>query len=54
MNTFTRSREPSYYHRMMMRILIISAVLWALWEPIKPIRTVTADALSTVADLVSR
>ena len=38
----------------MLRLLIAALLLYWLWEPIRPIRTVTADALHTAADLVSR
>lgn len=38
----------------MLRLMIATLLLWMLWEPIRPIRTVTADALSTVAEMVRR
>ena len=38
----------------MLRLIIATLLLWMLWEPIRPIRTVTADALSTVAEMVRR
>lgn len=38
----------------MLRLMIATLLLWMLWEPIRPIRTVTADALSTAADLIRR
>jgi len=38
----------------MLRLMIATLLLWLLWEPIRPIRIVTADALHTAADLVSR
>jgi hypothetical protein len=38
----------------MLRLMIATLLLWMLWEPIRPIRTVTADALHTAADLVTR
>ncbi len=37
-----------------MRLLIAAVLLCLLWEPIRPIRTVTADALHTAADLIAR
>ena len=38
----------------MLRLMIATLLLWMLWEPIRPIRTVTADALSTAAEMVRR
>ena len=38
----------------MLRLMIATLLLWILWEPIRPIRTVTADALTTAADLIAR
>jgi hypothetical protein len=38
----------------MLRLAIAVLLLWMLWEPIRPIRTVTADALHTAADLIAR
>lgn len=36
----------------MLRLMIATLLLWILWEPIRPIRSVTAEALSTAADMV--
>lgn len=38
----------------MLKLLIATVLLWLLWEPIRPVRTVTADALHTAADLIAR
>jgi hypothetical protein len=38
----------------MMRPLIAAVLLCLLWEPIRPIRSVTAHALHTAGDLVAR
>lgn len=38
----------------MLRLIIATLLLYWLWEPIRPIRTVTAEALSTVAEMVRR
>ena len=38
----------------MLKLLIAAVLLCLLWEPIRPIRTVTADALHTAADLIAR
>lgn len=36
----------------MLRLMIATLLLWILWEPLRPIRSVTAEALSTVAEMV--
>ena len=54
LQSLTRSRSASYHHQTMLRLLIAAVLLYWLWEPIRPIRTVTADALHTAADLVTR
>ena len=54
LKALTRSRSASYHRATMLRLLIAGTLLWLLWEPIRPIRTVTADALHTAADLVTR
>ena len=38
----------------MLRLIIATILLCVLWEPIRPVRTVTADALHTAADLIAR
>jgi hypothetical protein len=38
----------------MLRLMIATLLLWILWEPLRPIRSVTADALSTAAEMVRR
>ena len=54
LHALTRSRSASYHRATMLKLLIATVLLWLLWEPIRPVRTVTADALHTAADLVSR
>ena len=49
-----RARTPSFHRRTMLKITIGAVLLWLLWEPIRPVRIVTADALHTAADLVAR
>ena len=39
---------------MMLRLLIAALLLYWLWEPIRPIRNVTAEALYTAAEMVRR
>jgi len=38
----------------MLRILIAALLLYWLWEPIRPVRHVTAQALYTAGDLIAR
>ena len=38
----------------MIRLLIAGTLLWLLWEPIRPVRLVTAEALYTAGDLIRR
>ena len=45
----TRTADPS-----MLKVAALAVLLCLLWEPIRPIRTVTADALHTAADLIAR
>ena len=54
MNALTRSRSADFHRATMLRLIIAAGLLWLLWEPIRPVRLVTADALSTAADLISR
>ena len=45
----TRTASPE-----MFRILIAAVLLCVLWEPIRPVRNVTAQALYTAGDLIAR
>lgn len=54
LKALTRPRSPSYHRQTMLKVLIAALLLYWLWEPIRPIRTVTADALTTAADLIAR
>jgi hypothetical protein len=38
----------------MLRLLIAAGLLYLLWEPIRPVRLVTAEALYTAGDLIRR
>ena len=38
----------------MFKILTVAILLCLLWEPIRPIRNVTAQALYTAGDLIAR
>ena len=50
----TRPRSASYHRATMFRILVAAILLCLFWQPIRPLRIVTADALHTAAYLVSR
>jgi hypothetical protein len=54
LNALTRSRTASYHRQTMLKVLIAALLLYWFWEPIRPIRTVTGEALSTAAEMVSR
>jgi len=54
MRSLTRSRSASYHRQTMLRLTVAALLLWILWEPIRPMRTVTADLLHTTADLIAR
>ena len=38
----------------MFKLLIVVLLLVLVWEPIRPVRTVTADALHTIARQIAR
>ena len=38
----------------MLRLIIAMVLLYWFWEPLRPVRTVTADALYTAAEMVRR
>jgi hypothetical protein len=38
----------------MLKAIVAVVVIMMLWEPIRPIRTVTAEALYTAGDLIAR
>jgi len=53
-HTLTRSRSPEFHRATMIRLTVAAVLLWLLWEPIRPVRHVTADLLHTTADLIAR
>jgi len=53
-HALTRSRSASYHRQTMIRLTVAAVLLWLLWEPIRPVRHVTADLLHTTADLIAR
>ena len=38
----------------MLKLVVAGALLYFLWEPIRPVRHVTAEALYTAGDLIAR
>jgi hypothetical protein len=54
LNALTRSRSASYHRQTMLRLVIAALLLYWFWEPIRPIRSVTGEALSTVAEMIRR
>ena len=54
MRTLTKSRSADFHRATMLKLLIAAILLWLLWEPIRPVRHVTAGALYTAGDLIAR
>ena len=54
MRSLTRSRSPEFHRATMLKIVIAAILLCVLWEPIRPVRHVTASALYTAGDLIAR
>ena len=54
MRSLTRSRSPEFHRATMLRLIIAAGLLYLLWEPIKPVRLVTADLLHTTGELIAR
>ena len=54
MRALTRSRSADFHRATMLKLVIGATLLWLLWEPIRPVRHVTADALHTAGDLIAR
>ncbi len=53
-HALTRSRSASYHRQTMLKVLIAALLLYWFWEPIRPIRSVTGEALSTAAEMIRR
>jgi hypothetical protein len=53
MQFLTRSRSPEFHRATMLRLLVTGLLLWGFWEPLRPIRNVTSQALDTAADLIA-
>ncbi len=54
LNALTCSRSPKFHRATMLRLLIAALLLYWFWEPIRPIRNVTGEALSTAAEMIRR
>ena len=54
MRSLTRSRSPEFHRAIMIRVAAAAVLLCLLWEPIRPVRSVTAQALYTAGDLIAR
>lgn len=54
MRSLTRSRSPEFHRATMLRLIVAAGLLYLLWEPIRPVRLVTAEALYTAGDLIAR
>jgi hypothetical protein len=54
LRSLTRSRTPDFHRATMFRVATVAVLLCLLWEPIRPVRNVTAQALYTAGDLIAR
>ena len=50
----SKPRSPSYHRRTMLKVALLALVLYVAWEPIRPVRLVTAEALYTAGDMIRR
>ena len=53
-NALTCSRSPDLHRANMLRLVILAGLLCLLWEPIRPVRTLTAQVLHSTADAIAR
>jgi len=53
-HALTRSRSASYHRQTMLKVLIAALLLYWFWEPLRPVRSVTGEALSTAAEMIRR
>lgn len=54
LQSLTRSRSPSFHRATMLRLVIAALLIYWFWEPLRPVRTVTGEALSTAAEIIRR
>ena len=53
-SALTKSRSPSYHRRSMLKVALIALVLYVAWEPIRPVRVVTGEAVSFIGQQIAR
>ena len=53
-HSLTKSRSASYHRASMLKLLIAGVCLYVLWEPIRPVRQVTAEVLAYTAEQIGR
>jgi len=54
MHSLTRSRSADFHRATMVKLLAVAGVTFLLWNPLAPVRYVTADALALAADQLRR
>ena len=54
LRALTCARTPEFHRATMLRLTIAALLLWGFWAPLQPVRGVTADVLTTTADLLRR
>ena len=54
LNALTRSRTPEFHRGNLLKLVITAVCLYVLWEPIRPVRQVTADILAYTAEQIRR
>ena len=54
LHALTRSRSADFHRATMLKVAAVAVLLCLLWEPIRPVRSVTAQALYTAGDLIAR
>lgn len=52
--TLTRSRSADFHRATMVKLLAVAGVTFLLWNPLAPVRYVTADVLALAADQLRR
>tara|TARA_B100000085_G_scaffold37349_1_gene30596 strand:- start:905 stop:1072 length:168 start_codon:yes stop_codon:yes gene_type:complete len=50
----SKPRSSSYHRRTLLKFIVFAGLLYLLWEPIRPVRVVTADALVFTAQQIRR
>ena len=43
--SLTKSRSASYHRQTMLKLVLAGLILYVAWEPIRPLRVVTADII---------